>query len=61
MHVSVTCNVHSYDNNKALEQKVPVFMVSQSLQKNTVISRLTSAYGRLSCSSNIHEGQSVNA
>ena len=41
---------------KALEQKVPVFTASQALQKNTVVIKLTSAYSRPSCSSNIREG-----
>jgi len=61
MHVTVTCNVYSCDNNRALEREVSVFVVFYCLQRNTVISKLTSAYGRPSYSSNIREGQSVTA
>jgi len=59
--LSVTCSVYSYDNNKAQEQEVPVFTVSLSLQRNTEVIKLTSVYGRPSCSPNIREGQSIIA
>jgi hypothetical protein len=59
--LSVTCGVYTWDNTKLQNKNSLFFTDSQALQRNTVVIKLTSAYGRPPYSSNIREGQSITA